>query len=239
MVASEGFTFEFYRRLMQFALENFDIRTFGNHDKKSKKDLPILLIRHDIDVSLRRALELACLEKELGISSTYMIMANSLLYNLEKEKEKILTIQRFGHEIGLHFENPDIDLVKLNASCKKLEGIIGRRVASFSIHRRYLLEQKISDRVITCGPPLLKNYFSDSRGIFNLEHFEKILVNRHDNITQWLFHPIWWGNEKSSEINLGIHIQKQFSYHFLENQIIPYIRSLIQTLPKFFGKSHA
>ena len=50
---------------------------FKNFDKKSK----VILLRHDIDLSLEKALKMAEIESQLNLISTYFLRVN-LLYNI-------------------------------------------------------------------------------------------------------------------------------------------------------------
>jgi len=75
----------------------FQGHTFNKH----------ILLRHDVDLSLDYALELALLEKDNGIKATYYILLHSGLYNSAEilGTEKIRDIRRAGHEIGLHVDS--------------------------------------------------------------------------------------------------------------------------------------
>ncbi len=65
-----------------------------------------ILLRHDVDLSLDYALDMALLEKDHGIKSTYYILLHSNLYNAMSPEgtEKVREIRRAGHEIGLHVD---------------------------------------------------------------------------------------------------------------------------------------
>lgn len=76
-----------------------DYSTCDNHKKS-------VILRHDIDTSLDKAVQLAKLEAELGVKSTYFVLLSSEFYNVmaKESREKIKEIQTAGHEIGLHFD---------------------------------------------------------------------------------------------------------------------------------------
>ena len=63
-------------------------------------------MRHDIDFSLKKALEFAEVEQEQKIRSTYFVLLTTDMYNaMSKEAgQKIRAIMKMGHEIGLHFD---------------------------------------------------------------------------------------------------------------------------------------
>jgi hypothetical protein len=63
-----------------------------------------LLLRHDVDLSLPAAVELAELEAEEGAWATYFLMRESVFYNLESEEGRwaLERLRRLGHRVGLH-----------------------------------------------------------------------------------------------------------------------------------------
>jgi hypothetical protein len=71
-----------------------------------------LLLRHDVDLSLEAALELAELEAELGAAATYFVMTESVFYNLaSREGEAALVrLRALGHRVGLHAVYPSAEL---------------------------------------------------------------------------------------------------------------------------------
>jgi hypothetical protein len=71
-----------------------------------------LLLRHDVDLSLEAAVELAELEAELGAAATYFVMTESVFYNLgSRVGEQALTrLRELGHRVGLHAVYPRAEL---------------------------------------------------------------------------------------------------------------------------------
>jgi hypothetical protein len=63
-----------------------------------------VLLRHDFDLSLEAALELARLEQAAGARSTYFLMKESVFYNLDSEpgRETLCELRSLGHAVGLH-----------------------------------------------------------------------------------------------------------------------------------------
>ena len=229
----DGFTVDCYKRLIDFILRYYEIRMFENYTDKSDK--PILLLRHDIDVSIAKALDMAEIENDLGIKSTYFFMVESLLYNVDSKigKAILLQVQELGHDIALHaneFINPE----KLDADCDILEQIIGKKVTSFSIHRDYLDSDIVNGRIVACSPNLMTNYFADSRGVFKWPCFNSACDNREKSVSQFLFHPIWWGNNCQSSTNFIRFIQDAI-LDMKEAEVLKFIGGLTATLPKYFA----
>jgi hypothetical protein len=71
-----------------------------------------LLMRHDVDLSLEAAVELAELERDAGVRSTYFLMKESVFYNLESTAgaAAIATLRALGHAIGVHAIYPRVEL---------------------------------------------------------------------------------------------------------------------------------
>jgi hypothetical protein len=71
-----------------------------------------LMLRHDVDLSLEAALRMAEVEAEEGASATYLLMTESVFYNLAS-KEGVAAIARLrelGHRVGLHAVHPRVVL---------------------------------------------------------------------------------------------------------------------------------
>jgi hypothetical protein len=70
-----------------------------------------IFIRHDVDLSLAAALEMAELEAARGVSATYFLMTRSVFYNLASlDGERTLRrLRELGHRVGLHALYPHVD----------------------------------------------------------------------------------------------------------------------------------
>ena len=79
-----------------------------------------IVLRHDIDFAPVYSLQMAELEHEAGVASTFFVLVDGQFYNpLQKEViEQLRRIHALGHEIGLHF-----------AVSSAVESDVGREVA--------------------------------------------------------------------------------------------------------------
>jgi hypothetical protein len=70
-----------------------------------------LLLRHDVDLSLPAAVELAELEANRGATATYFLMTESVFYNLASEEGRraLARLRELGHQIGLHAVWPNVE----------------------------------------------------------------------------------------------------------------------------------
>lgn len=159
---------------------------------------PYAFVRHDVDVSLDRALSLARLEHRLDVRSTYHVMLDSPFYDVRTFDSRWIMreILRFGHEIGLHYQGRADEIEK---SCLDLESLIQQPVRSLSFHRPVpdLLHgpSHFAGRVNACSKESLRWYLSDSRGRWREGDPLVSLDRPKARDLQILIHPIWWGPE--------------------------------------------
>ena len=100
------FSYDEYREIISLIQEYLPIVNFNDViDNNLDK---YCVIRHDVEYSLDRALELAKLENELNIKSTYCIQVRNNIYNAISDKniELVKQIHTLGHEIALHQDPP-------------------------------------------------------------------------------------------------------------------------------------
>jgi hypothetical protein len=159
-------------------------------------DNKVILLRHDIDFSLENALELAKLEYQVGVKSSYYVYLHSELYNALSPKgmEMIRQIHKMGHEIGLHYDS------RYDVKCEgSLVGFIsGDSVRTVTQHFPDATK-KIFENYDANDLPL--KYISDSgmnwrEGCMceNIGKHKKLHINTHAE---------WWfgGNDRWQAIN--------------------------------------
>ena len=107
------------------------------HDAPPSK---YILLRHDIDFAPEYSLQMAHLEHEAGIKSTFFVLVDGQFYNpLQPDIiRQIREIHSLDHEIGLHFAVsssvfPDIGK-EVAFRLEILSSIAGYQVRSFSQH---------------------------------------------------------------------------------------------------------
>ncbi|HVJ88882.1 MAG TPA: hypothetical protein VM580_03700, partial [Labilithrix sp.] len=169
-----------------------------------------VFVRHDIDVSLERALPLARLERAWGVGSTYHVMIDSPFYDIRSSssREALREISGYGHEIGLHYDvvargTKDADTAvrerDIDAACRDLEGIVEQPVRSLSFHLPVadLIRGplRVAGRVSGYAKPLMQWYLSDSRARWREGEPLATLERPRGQNLQILIHPIWWGEQ--------------------------------------------
>lgn len=95
------YTHRWYRVFLE-RLQSSGYRFRSFDDRLTDGDL---VVRHDVDLSVGAAVEMARIEADLGIQSTYFLLVTSPLYNVfEREtRERIAELEALGHDVGVHF----------------------------------------------------------------------------------------------------------------------------------------
>ncbi len=103
-----GFDLAHYAELLDAAREGGYRFAFFDSEPRAGD----LLLRHDVDMSLGAALEMAELEAESSVAATYFLMRQSDFYNLESRSgiAALNRLRELGHRVGLHAVHPDATL---------------------------------------------------------------------------------------------------------------------------------
>ena len=202
-----AFTLKHYWEILEGALRAG--YTFQGFHQPLARANRILYLRHDLDICLEEALDMAELEAKLGVRATYFVLINSPLYNpLSRDSLNLIHhIQAKGHWIGLHidlgllssldtsqvegdvlqlirFYSTRIPLVPVISFHRPSATVLGRDFNSFtSTYSRYFFRET--------------KYISDSRGMWREGCPCQILSHSLYPAVQMLVHPIWWGTSET------------------------------------------
>ena len=196
------FTFDAYLKLIELVkISGYEFRNY--HDYKYTEKCVIM--RHDIDNSIEKALQLAKIENSEHVSATYFVLLNTDFYNVASKKSLscINEIVSLGHEIGLHFDETaygceEIELKHFIArEARILSDIIDYPVTTFSMHRpnqRVLNSNLVIPGLVNAyGHPFFDEfkYLSDSRRTWR-ESVEEIVKAGKYKRLQILTHAFWY-----------------------------------------------
>ena len=100
-----SFDLRHYRALLQAAQT-------GGYRFATFDEAPVpgaLFLRHDVDLSLDAALTMAEVEAELEATTTYLLMTESVFYNLASSEGEaaIARLRDLGQRVGLHAVHPN------------------------------------------------------------------------------------------------------------------------------------
>jgi hypothetical protein len=200
----EDFTTDQFRELCQLAITNWRVADYKSIPWNDR----FILWRHDVDISLNRALALAKIENQEGLKATYFINPHSEFYNIHERNQFqiIKEIISLGHDLGLHFDiafyNPSTELSLDNLVIREashLESLFGIQPAVFSFHNptaaHLHFEAEYYGGLLNCYSRRFKKdiaYCSDSNGYWRFRRLKDVLKDATDDRLQVLTHPGWW-----------------------------------------------
>ena len=202
---------------------------------KSKAGVNFVIIRHDVEFNIEKALMMADLENEMGVKSSYFFQVRSPAYNIlaYKNLKMINAIKDLGHEIGLHFyvkniKENDWERLEQELEVQKqiFEFATKKMCYQFSFHRpkSWLLKRRdnhINGLINAYGQKYFEystepkniKYFADSR--HRWDYGNPLSENNFEKI-QILTHPDEWSEEGLNEANNFRQLQSLHSKAFLE-----------------------
>ncbi len=210
-----SWTYEHYRSCIAKAREHGYALLPFKEVASYPETQPLIILRHDIDRSLSRALTMARMEKELGVRATYFVRVHAPTYNVFEYNtyRALQEIRSLGHEIGLHFEAVDFGHINGEAPLEVfqrekavLETALNITVVSAAAHGEHsrsgpghnrdffqcFTKEQVGikyDAYDTAFTREMK-YISDSSGIWR----EGCMCNHIGKYPrlQILVHPCWW-----------------------------------------------
>lgn len=203
------FTTAHYRQLLRRTAERYRFTDFEHSDGEG-----IVLWRHDVDFSVNRALRLAQIEHEEGVSTTYFFHLHSEYYNvLEKaQTDLVRSIRAMGHHIGLHFDThyygikseDDLhDTLRFEKTI--LDGMLGTDVRVFSFHNTTPFTMGCSASMYgglinAYAENFQRNfeYCSDSNGYWRYNRLADVVCESTAARLHILTHPEWWQEMEAS-----------------------------------------
>lgn len=201
------FSLDGYLKLLSmFKNAGYRFCEFEQIDAHLAEDHPFVVLRHDIDISLRLAVETARLEYEQGIHATYFVLLRSPFYNIFScsNMANMQQIHQYGHQIATHLDLTAYDNDYVEAL--KEVGILAQcfpylNTELISLHSPYDLDQvpleSFPQLDNVYGPTARGKmaYISDSTGRWRYGHPLDSEAFRTRQPIQLLTHPIWWTQE--------------------------------------------
>lgn len=229
------FTYDAYQHLLKKIRERgYQITDYKNW-RKTKR---CVILRHDVDNDIEKAVKLAGMEKTVGVVSTYFVLLTSDFYNVfsKKSSDGLKQIAANGHTIGLHFDevryselSGDVGAVKekIIEEAELLGRAVGEKIDIVSMHRpsQFVLEADINipGMVNSYGKTYFKEfkYLSDSRRRWR-EPVDEIIESGEYERLHILTHPFWY-NETEEELHDSVldfvYRGNMERYHALDSNI--------------------
>lgn len=202
---------------------------------------PFVILRHDIDFSIAKAVEMAQLDATVGARSTFFVLLTTPYYNpLDEENlARLRSIVDLGHEIGLHIDCSGFDSlsreqqrrrVQTQAAC--LESHLGVQIHSIAQHKP--TAAKIRPEFPGYTDAYSKAYFndigyiSDSRMVFRVSDVYGFF--RDHQRSQAVLHPVWWHAQAKTRAQILDELKIQLG-HQLAEMIDAEHRVILESLP--------
>jgi len=196
------FSYTAYRQFLDVLKRTGTGRFFREWTEGSK----VFLLRHDVDLCVESALEIAKLESEAEVKSTYFFRVTSRSYNVlaPPNNRMIREIADRGFEVGLHFD-PSVygereggELVPAaRQEAETLSFVTGQPIRSVSLHAPSIHGQwpRIDGYVNAYDPRIFSDetYISDSRMLFRGKNLFTFIEKVREHTIQVLLHPLHFG----------------------------------------------
>jgi len=202
------FTYQAYENLLELLKRHkYQFASYHNYQNYSR----CVILRHDIDQSIKKAVPLGEIEAQTGVSATYFVLLTSDFYNPASRNSiaELRALQDMGHEIGLHFDEMTYvgnektieSLIQQEADI--LSNVLGTAVTTVSMHRpsKQTLESNlmIPDMINSYGKTFFNDfkYLSDSRRRWREPVLDIICAEKYDRL-HILTHPFWYHDDEET-----------------------------------------
>lgn len=216
-----NFTYKHFKGAINLA-KSLGFEFYSMHDfLKEKPKNKFIVMRHDVDLSLKHALAMAKAEKSLGINSTYFIRTDGIFSPFDGKNRKIIgEIAKLGHEIGYHYEigssiiNFKKDFLKQK---RKFESVLQQKIFGAALHKTKKSNDKSSANKLNFVEPFLSELDLEYDAYSDI--FLKGMKYISDSGYRWregcmcnhikkekrlciLTHPIWWSDTTASLVSI-------------------------------------
>jgi hypothetical protein len=198
---SIDFTYQAYEALLRFIRADLGRPIVTLRDVPDQD--PCVILRHDIDYSIEKAMRLAEIDQKVGARATVFVLMTCEYYNLlmPENIEAVRRIASMGHEIGLHYDTgaitaatPDARIAEVIRLARFLEEHVGVPVTSVAQHNPSLTPVRVGIPGYrdAYDPRFFRDiaYLSDSRRLFGAPDVYAFF--RDHPRSQFLAHPLWY-----------------------------------------------
>jgi hypothetical protein len=210
------------------------------------RDIPpsgrYVILRHDIDFSVAKAEEMAALDRQAGVQSTFFVLLTTPYYNpLDEENLQILRrIIGMGHEIGLHYDCSGFDALTFDEQYRRIQSLAACLEHHLNIQVKVIAQHKPAAATMHpeypgymdpyCHPSFRDiAYISDSRMLFRVKDVYAFF--REKPRCQAVLHPIWWHKQPKTRAQIFEEIKTQLAQQF-SRMIDEDHRIILDSLPQ-------
>jgi hypothetical protein len=220
-MTSMPFTLDGYAGIVTDLLNaGYSARGYGDADP-ARTDL---ILRHDVDMDLGRAVEMAEVEAKLGVRAVYFVLLRTEFYNVfsGRGRQLLRQIAASGAGVGLHFDaslyEDDADILDRAAAkeARILAEALGTSLEAVSYHRpaKSLIGGRthLGGLISAYAPRFISEmgYCSDSRGGWHHGPPWSHPAVASRRALHLLTHPIWWaGRNDTPEARLDHFVSER------------------------------
>ena len=128
-------SYENYAQIIEAIKSTHKLADFYSYRQQSEW----IIIRHDIEFDIQKALDMAEIEHDLGVSTTYLVQIGSEAYNAfsDDNLERLHRIIDLGHDVGLHYRQTGTlsDTLKINNQLDILQTMVPEASRIVACHR--------------------------------------------------------------------------------------------------------
>jgi len=167
-----------------------------------------IILRHDVDVSVDNAYEMAQLNYDLGIKSSFLFLTSCPFYNINSRRNRklISTMAEQGFDIGLHFdptvydyEQPEELIEHVNREGTSISQITSKKVNTISLHMPSVHgTYPLFEGYYNAYDPLYfqpDSYMSDSCMTFRDKKPVEFILQAKERLLQILLHPFHYSKD--------------------------------------------
>lgn len=228
------FTYTAYKNLIEkFKEEDYSFIGYKGASREILDEKSVVIFRHDIDLCLEKALEMAKIESQANIQATYFFMLTTDHYNVFSKVSTDIINEIIGlkHDVGIHFDlaayGPAESIARIWELILKeveifetwfdetVDVVSFHRPAPFMYDENSVFEIPILHTYLPVFFSQMR-YVADSRGVWRFGTPLEQDEFRMRKPIQVLTHPIWWGDEvMNSQQKLENNLD--FKKHFLSS----------------------
>lgn len=196
------FKYKEFKKYLEFAKSIGKITPLDKWDGSNA-----IVLRHDVDFDIDLAYQLALIETECNVRSTFFILTTCNTYNPLSaiNRIKLYEMANMGFEIGLHFDptvygdvNESQMKTFVDQEAKILFSITGSPVKSVSLHNPSIHGQyPLFEGYNNAYDPRIfsdSSYLSDSRMDFRGKNLYEFVEKVKDRPIQILLHPLHYSD---------------------------------------------
>ena len=239
------FTWDHYREILSVGLEQGyrcvrfcdDPLDYSGRSVKGEKRL---YLRHDIENDIAAARQMAAIEHEAGICSTYFVLLRSANYNPAERRcvHMLEEIRDMSHDVGLHFslvDHPALDIEYdlenlIREDADLLSRILCSSIRVFSFHNPPAdgrISQSVDGLINTYAASYFQHtyYVSDSNVHWHRGCPCQLLRDGSHEAIQLLTHPNAYSGNFSSDHDVLLHflrnkITELLAYNTAQNRVL-------------------